>query len=218
MDVVQAALSRSASGSLGAPAAAFAAGIATSFGPCVAGRFLALCAVVGVPGSAQRWVRVAAFIAGVVGACTAVAFSVSLVSRSARYTADVYIAFAALFAFGGVRILLARERACGHAALRRGTSVGASFLAGASFAFVLSPCCAPVVSSLALFAAAAGSPAFTLAVVAAFCAGHATPLAAAGFGTKLLGERLERGGLSNAAAVVSGALMLAMSGYYAVLA
>jgi cytochrome c-type biogenesis protein len=87
-----------------------------------------------------------------------------------------------------------------------------------SFAFVTSPCCTPIVVVLGSLAATASSPLFGAGLIAAYAAGHALPLAAAGFGWERIAARLDVRRLQAALQTVGGALMLALAGYYGVLA
>ena len=94
-------------------------------------------------------------------------------------------------------------------------SRGALLLAGFATAVVPSPCCAPVVTLLA-----AGSPDRTIALVsiASFALGHAAPLLLAATGAARLRALAFEGQISQAVTTVGGALMVALGGYYALLA
>ena len=87
-----------------------------------------------------------------------------------------------------------------------------------SFALVTSPCCPPVVVVLGSLAASAPSAAFGALLIGSYAAGHALPLVGAGFGWQWVGTRLDARPLRLAAQTVGGALMLALAGYYGVLA
>jgi cytochrome c-type biogenesis protein len=198
-------------------AAAFAAGIVTSFGPCAAPRYIALAGVIGTTHGRRRRLRVLAFISGLYALSVAVAFSVSLLSAALRYSTLLYAAMAVVFAVCGVRVLVHPRSQCMHVHSRGDASLSGAFLLGGSFAFVLSPCCAPVLGAIPMLLAT-GSASSTLAVLGAFIAGHSLPLVATGGGSVFV-ERIERAfPLEAPASVTSGALMLAMSAYYAVLA
>jgi cytochrome c biogenesis protein CcdA len=97
-------------------------------------------------------------------------------------------------------------------------SFGGVFLLGASSVLVVSPCCTPVVAGIAGLTLATGRTFEGVALLAVFACGHAVPVAFAG----LLGDRfasvLRRLAASQAPAIVSGALMIALAAYYGVLA
>ena len=89
---------------------------------------------------------------------------------------------------------------------------------GASSAFVVSPCCTPIVAGIAGLTTASGHSAAGAMLLAAFACGHALPIVSAG----ALGTRVTRAvrtlAASQASAVVAGTLMLALAAYYGVLA
>jgi thiol:disulfide interchange protein DsbD len=97
-------------------------------------------------------------------------------------------------------------------------SLGGTFLLGASSAFVVSPCCTPVVAGIAGLTTASGHTGEGVALLAAFACGHALPVVSAGaLGTRVA-RCLRNVAASHASAVVAGTLMLALAAYYGVLA
>ena len=62
------------------------------------------------------------------------------------------------------------------------------------------------------------SPTFGALLIGSYAAGHALPLVGAGFGWEWIGARLDVRSLRAATQTVGGALMLALAGYYGVLA
>ena len=113
----------------------------------------------------------------------------------------------------------ARARDHAHAVDGRGsTTLGGAFLLGASSVLVVSPCCTPVVAAIAALTLATGRALDGVSLLAVFALGHVVPVALAGaLGNRFAGV-LRRVTASQAPAIVSGALMLALGAYYGVLA
>ena len=200
----------------------FVAGAVTSIGPCAAPRYVALAALVS---ASRRPVRViAAFVAGIAGAYVLLGIAAGAVGVLWSASALVYGALAVVLAGAGIATLLRGDRASHvhdeepvpYSGARAGA--GGTFLLGASSAFVVSPCCTPVVAGIAGLTTASGHTGTGVALLATFACGHALPLVSAGaLGTRLA-RSLRRVAASNAAAVVAGTLMLALAAYYGVLA
>jgi len=200
----------------------FAAGAVTSIGPCAAPRYVALAALVNASRRPSR--IVAAFVAGLVGAYVVLGVAAGALGALWSASRVVYAALAVVLAVAGVATLLRgdgasheHESAHTHAAGAR-ASLGGTFLLGASSAFVVSPCCTPIVAGIAGLTTASGHTGVGVALMAAFACGHALPVVSAG----ALGTRVSRGlrrvALTHASAIVSGTLMLALAAYYGVLA
>ncbi|MDQ2864684.1 MAG: hypothetical protein M3R51_00515 [Candidatus Eremiobacteraeota bacterium] len=219
MDVIQTTLNGAAYGSTWAPAAAFVSGIVTSIGPCVAPRFIAVIAIAGEARMKDRWLRIGAFIAGLVASSIGTALSLSLLLRLERNSTSIYCVLAVVLAACGLRVLLsANESACeGHAAWRP-SSIGGALLLGGSFGMLVSPCCTPIFVALAAVGSAANGAYFCVLLVLSFALGHAMPLLAAACGGQNIRHSFERTYARVPIAVVSGSLMLGIAAYYAVLA
>lgn len=216
-DVVQMAISSAAFRTACAPALAFAAGAATSVGPCVAPRIVAVVALAGDSAGKTRWMRVTSFIGGIVSSSLAVALSIALFLKLQQATASMYWLTAFGLALFGVRTLWSSHgKSCSHV-ISRQASAGGSYLLGASFGLVVSPCCTPIFVALAALRGIATGP-YTICVLVAFALGHAMPLAAAALGGSRAVTLLRQRRALGAAQVVSGALMVALAAYYAVLA
>lgn len=216
-DVVQIALSSAAFHMSWAPFAAFVAGAVTSMGPCVAPRIVAVVALAGESSGRTRWMRVSAFITGIAGSSLAAALSVSMFLQVERSAAITYWLIASALAIFGLRTLSSSH---GESCARVKTtpaSIGACFLLGASLGLIVSPCCTPIFVALAALRGVAIGP-YTIAILLAFALGHAVPLLLAALGgtraASLMREQRVRGAVN----VVSGALMIALAAYYAVLA
>lgn len=221
MDIVQVATQEAALRSAWAPVAAFCAGIATCFGPCVAPRFVAITGLVGGARGAQRWSRILAFVGGLCMSYIAIGLAASLLGRVALWSSAIYVVMAVLLAVMGLRTILAppSQTCANHLHEERSpASAGAALLLGASCAFVISPCCTPVVAALAGVSGAVGTLGFGVLLLGAFALGHAMPLVAVGTGTAAFERVLARHALATPVAIVSGALMLALAGYYALIA
>ncbi len=200
----------------------FAAGVVTSIGPCAAPRYVALAALVNVSRRPGR--VVAAFVIGLVGAYVALGAAAGALGVLWSASRFVYVALAVLLGIAGCAMLLRGDASahvhahtpddegCGRAGL------GGTFLLGASSAFVVSPCCTPIVAGIAGLTIAGGHTGAGMALLATFACGHALPIVAAG----ALGARVARSvrqlAASHAPAIVTGTLMLALAAYYGTLA
>lgn len=226
IDVVGEALRAAAARSALAYPLAFAAGLATSVGPCAAPRYVAVAAL--AHGARRPWTVTAPFAAGLVGAYVALGLGAGMLGALWSASAVVYAALAAVMAFGGVVTLLragaaVEPHACAVNAKpheydeRASASAGGTFLLGASSALVVSPCCTPVVAALAA-ALSTGATASGVALLAAFACGHVVPVVAADAAGMRFSHVLRRWTASQAPAIVAGSLMLALAAYYGALA
>jgi cytochrome c-type biogenesis protein len=219
MDIVGIALSQAAMRSVWAVPGAFVAGAATCFGPCAAPRFVAVTGFVAERRGSKRWHRVMAFVAGLCSCYIAIGTVSAFIMRLALWSPWIYAALATLLGVMGLRSVLSSEtKACSHNdAEPPAASLGVVFLIGCSFGLVVSPCCTPVVATLAALTGSAGDPVFSGVVLGAFALGHAAPLLAATFAAGNI-RLIIRHAFEVPIAVVSGALMIALAGYYALLA
>ncbi len=194
-----------------------AAGLLTSLGPCVAPRYVAIAALLG---ARRRTLTIAVFVAGMLAAYAALGFGSGVLGQVAGHAWALYIVLAAALACAGT-ITLLREPVCAHghgaqpAELPRRLS--GVFSLGAASAFVVSPCCTPVVAAVLGMTAVDGNPLSRAALLAAFALGHAAPLFAAGTLGSLCTRAFRAWNASPAPAVVSGSLMLALGAYYGML-
>lgn len=226
IDLLGEALGAAGSGSGVAYPLCFAAGMATSVGPCVAPRYIAVAALAN--GTRRGWCSILAFVAGVIGAYVTLGICAASISGLWTSSGALYTGLAVALAGSGIVTVAG---ACGergsHAHDRTpepppGSVIsgrfGGPFLLGASSALVVSPCCTPFVAAIAGFTVLSGRAATGAALLAAFACGHAVPLVCAGaLGTRLtlLFTRLS---CAQAPKVVAGALMLALGCYYGALA
>jgi cytochrome c biogenesis protein CcdA len=200
------------------PLVAFA-GIVTSLGPCVAPRYIAIAALLG---EGQRTRTIAAFIAGMLTAYTALGFGAGLLVGLAGHASALYVALAAVLVLGGITTLL-RGSGCDHEhhgddrAGARPQRLSAVFSLGAASALVVSPCCTPVVAAVVGMTAADASPLTRALLLGAFALGHAAPLFAVGSLGSLCARTFRTWHAGPAPAVISGSLMLALGAYYGLL-
>jgi cytochrome c biogenesis protein CcdA len=198
--------------------AIFAAGVASSLGPCVAPRYLA---VAGFASSSPRPTRAAfAFVAGLIGAYAVLGFSFGWLGsvRSPAGIIDGAMAIALLAA--GSILLWRSERSGGSSCSHGGGGIpsGAPFLLGAGSAFVVSPCCTPILAAIVATASELGRPLAGAGVLACFALGHAVPLFAVGAAGSLFKHIRLDGPYAQAPAVIGGSLLLCLGAYYGVIA
>ncbi|MGZ3499202.1 MAG: cytochrome c biogenesis CcdA family protein [Vulcanimicrobiaceae bacterium] len=203
-----------------APAFVLLCGLASSLGPCVASRFVAVAGLAANLDRRSALGTAVAFVAGLTAAYTCFGVAFSLLGRLASLSHAIYWCVAAALCVGGVATIWREKPACSHAGERRGVSpsLGGAFLLGAACAFVVSPCCTPLLVGILAYTSEAGDPLYGALLLGLFAVGHAAPVIAAGLGASAAGSFLKRYAMTQAAAVVAGALMLALAGYYAVLA
>jgi len=218
IDPIAAASHAVATKSAWAPVLALAAGAATSLGPCVAPRFIAVAAFAGSQGTG-RWKWIALLTAGLCVSYVAIGLCGGALARIAAFSPYVY-ACAALASLGFGTSLLLLPVACepSHVPSNQRVRQAPAFALGASFAMVTSPCCTPAIVLLGSLATMQASLQFGALCIGAYALGHALPLAAAGFGWQWAGARALAHGYEGALQTVAGALMIALGGYYGLLA
>lgn len=204
--------------SAAAPALVFAAGALSSVGPCVAPRFIAIAGIVARSSGADRLRLVALFCSGLTAAYASFGGASALLGGSLRYSQWIYGVLAVALGCAGLATLWREGEACRRLERRAPRSAGGVFLLGASFAFVISPCCTPLVAGILAYTSAASDPGYGAALLAVFALGHMLPLFAAAIGAGRVTDALGRIVDGAAAGVVGGSLLLALAGYYAVLA
>ena len=195
----------------------FLAGLITSVGPCLAPRFIAAAGLAAHGDRKMAIARVGSMMAGLIATYALFGAMAPAIARVGVFSTAIYVCVAGGLLLAGVRTLLLVPAKCGHSHPQVGRSGGAFFL-GVSFALVLSPCCAPVLLAIVTYTLSAGTPLYGCALLAAFALGHALPLALSAFGVHRA-VTFGFGAFSReAAATVSGALMVALGLYYAALA
>jgi cytochrome c-type biogenesis protein len=215
IDPVDAALRAAAYDSAYAYPLVFLAGVVTSIGPCVAPRYVALTAL--SHASAKPRSTAAGFVGGLLCGYVVLGIGADLLGVVIANSRLVYALLAVGLAVGGAVTLLrdGRSSACeGHAPV---AGTGPSFIAGACSAWVVSPCCTPIVTILAA-RAAAGHAWQSGTLLLTFALGHATLLVAGSSMTDRLSAFFGRTARIVASPIVAGTLMLALAGYYGLLA
>ncbi len=217
------ALQGLANGSVrGLPLAALA-GVATSIGPCVAPRYLALTALIG---EHRPLGPILAFIAGITLVSVALGSAVSALATAVANVSLIDALLAIGLIAAGLLTLLREPHACAagthappaarsHAPRAR---CSGAFALGAGSALVVSPCCTPFLAAFAGFGAFDRDPLLASSYLVAFALGHAAPLALAGVLGGACAAHAHRVAASAAPAIVSGTLMLALGAYYGLLA
>jgi cytochrome c biogenesis protein CcdA len=190
------------------------AGAATSIGPCVAPRYLALAALIG---TRRPFVPVAAFMLGLVIATVTLGAGASIAAVLVTHVATIDAVMAVLLIGLGIATIV-REPRCTHATALRPVRASGAFALGAASALVVSPCCTPLIVGFAGLGAFDRDPLVACAYVAAFAFGHALPLAFAGIASTPFAAAGRVLAATAAPAVVSGSLTIALGAYYGLLA
>ena len=217
VDIVSAALSGTARTSGAAPALAFAAGAASSFGPCIGPRLLTLAALCARRRGVQRWIVAGIFGAGLCAGYAIVGTIAGAAGLASTFSPAIYRTLAIVAIAGGIWTIVRRPQTdcCARERHLRG---GVGFFAGLASAGVTSPCCGPIGAALAGVAAASAGPRYAAAILGAYALGHVLPLAVVAASSVGSRGSLARALTSGAGATISGALMFAAGAYYAVLA
>jgi cytochrome c biogenesis protein CcdA len=195
------------------------AGVITSLGPCVAPRYIAVAALLS---EKRRTLTVVTFVAGMLAAYVALGFGTGLLAQLAGHASALYAVLAAALGAGGLATLL-RNFGCNHVHLEshptsaRPRRLSAVFSLGAASAFVVSPCCTPVVAAVLGMTALDANPLSRAALLGAFALGHAAPLFVVGSLGTIFARTFRTWNASPAPAVVSGTLMLGLGAYYGLL-
>lgn len=199
-----------------APLLAFTAGILSSVGPCLTIRLGALGGLVNGAAGMRRVTLVLSFASGIVVACMALTCSAVLLRGIVAASPLVYASVAAGFVWFGLRSLVHSGCAPREQTPARAGSSGLAFIQGCGLGLIVSPCCTPIVASMALAAALATTRWNALAASMLFACGHVTPIVAAGLATWRSPSWI--GGVSGYAATVMGGVFVSLGMYYALLA
>jgi cytochrome c biogenesis protein CcdA len=194
------------------------AGAVSSVGPCAAPRYVALAGILGSSNGATRYVRAGAFILGVVAGSMFIVLSSAFAAYVMASSAWVYGALACVLAAGGCLALLDRPHGSCNVHVTRSTSTGSALLLGGLCSLIASPCCTPALIALGTATSSSAAPWFAASIGAAYAFGHIGVMATiAALSTTLKGALLDNAGV-RAAQSISAGLMIALAGYYAVLA
>jgi cytochrome c biogenesis protein CcdA len=192
------------------------AGALTSVGPCVAPRYVAMAALLR---GRRPYLTIATFVTGMLVGYAALGFGIGVLGALAVRASLLYLVLAVVLAIAGVRTLL-HDPKCDHehgGTIVRPARLSGVFSLGAASAFVVSPCCTPVVAAIAGLAAFDGNAAARVTLLAGFALGHAAPLFLAAPGSALAARSFHAWNAGPSSAVVSGTLMIALGFYYGLL-
>jgi cytochrome c-type biogenesis protein len=215
MDVASTAYGAMTSGSLWAVPAVTVVGVVAGVSPCAAPRSAVLAAVARSVSNGRFIFLSTAFTAGLAACYAALGL---LGSRFAAMLNSPYVygVLAVCLIATGVRSIVlttSGKRCVRHAAV----PAGAAFAFGSFCAATASPCCTPLILPLLAYAAQSGRPALAAALLGGFAFGHAIPTIV----TALIASRSNGRGLGPFASITStvgGAVMIALGGYYGLLA
>lgn len=199
----------------------FVAGLATSIGPCAAPRLIAISGL-GVHSRQGAACRSVAFVTGLITAYACFGIFASLLGQVTALSRIIYVLVAVGLAVGALMTLTQRVHDHDHVYAskdqNRSSSTGAAFLLGLSFALVISPCCTPVLIGILAYCTQTRNVGYGVGLLSVFALGHAVPVIAFAGGAATISRALRRLNAHEALPVVSGALMLALSGYFLCLA
>lgn len=218
IDLPSQAMQNVATHSAWAPIELFAAGILSSIGPCMAPRMIAVSAIIVQAKRRNAAASAGAFAAGLVFAYASFGAAAAVLARAVQSSTALYAALAVALGAGGILTLCQASHRCERRSEVRTKNLAAIFLLGSSFALVVSPCCTPVVLGILAYGSTYSHPWTVCLLLAAFAAGHTLVLFSAGLGGRALANLIRAHALQEAATLVSGTLMLALAGYYVVLA
>lgn len=163
-------------------------------------------------------VIVTTFLSGLVAAYAAFGFASSLVGRLVDVASWTYGAVALALLVGGIMTLVrAKPQGACHDCEIKATkrlSLGGIFLLGASFAFVIAPCCTPLLATIIAYTTDVGDPVYGASMLAIFALGHGLPVALLGLGAGTVVEWLRRAALHQATAIASGTMMIVLAAFY----
>lgn len=212
-DPIDAAMRAIGTGSAAAVPLAWVAGAVFSMGPCTAPRMIAIVSLAAKAEPRARFAIVASFIAGLAVAYASFGVFATLLGAVSGLTHWVYLAVGLALGLAGALTLVRTGH--GHScSTSRPQSLGAVFLLGSGFALVISPCCTPILIAVLSYCAQTRNVAYSVVLLSAFAMGHSLPLLFAALAATRAGRFVSNLALGQSTEVVSGALMIFLSGYY----
>lgn len=190
---------------------AFVSGFATSLGPCLVPRYLALAAQIG---NRANGISIGAFLGGCVAGYIAFAAGGAVVALLQASSRIVYTVAAAILAVAGIRSLLIAEGPAQCHDRGKSNSLGARFFGGLCCSIFGAPCCMPIALALGVQSSAYEAE-FAALTLAAFGVGQALPLAVLVGASRVLG-RIQIP--AEIPATVGGSLLIATGALYGVIA
>ena len=149
--------------------------------------------------------RVAAFVTGLLLCYGVLALTASLIGTLVAFSQLIYLGLSGAFLCFGLRAL-AFDKGCLHQHERNRSGVQLCSPAVHSV-LVVSPCCTPVVATIAGVTSLSGSPLASFSVAIAFAMGHIAPLASLGLGLRWVARIAEDPTLQNASGVIGGGII-----------
>jgi len=208
-----------ATGSPAAVLGVFMAGAASSLGPCVAPRYLAVAGL--STGTRRPTGATIAFVCGLVTVYVTLGFTAGWAGSIHHGTPVIDAVMGIALVSSGIMMVWQAEPRTGHhchGAAHIPATHGGPFLLGAASALVVSPCCTPMLAAIVATASALGRPLAGAALLACVAIGHALPLFAAGTIGGLLHRLPAAGAIAQTPAVVVGSLMIGLGAFYGAIA
>jgi cytochrome c biogenesis protein CcdA len=203
-----------------APVLVFAAGAASSFGPCAAPRFLAVASYAGTS-HARGTVLGLTFGLGLAVGYASLGTALGAVGAVVDRASSTYALLSAFTIVSGIATLAragAHDETCTPHMAAPGCSLGAVFLFGAASAFTFAPCCTPAVGAIVAYTSAYGDPLACATLLAIFALGHAVPVVIVAAGVGRCAELMRRVAMHQATAIVSATLSIVLGAFYGCLA
>ena len=212
--------------SLSAVAVVFAAGVLTSFTPCVYPMIPVTVTFIGGAASGNRWRALSlsgVYVLGLASVYAALGVLAAMLGEkfgSFTHTPWIFVAVGAVFAhFGAVMLdwiripvpmLVGQAQARGA---RRGGHLGAALI-GAASGFVAAPCTAPVLGTLLLYVSQTRDAVWGGSLMLVFALGLSLLLMVVGIFSGLLANLPRAGAWMNRVKTVFGVGMLLAAGYF----
>ena len=133
------------------------AGVLSSVGPCVAPRFIAAAGIAAQNDAKRAALRVGALVGGIVTAYAAFGAFAPLLRHVAHFSGAIYAVLALGLGLSGVIQLVRGIPPCSETN-KHHARVGGAFFLGTSFAFVVSPCCTPLLIAIVAYRLAGRKP------------------------------------------------------------
>lgn len=195
----------------------FTAGVLTASGPCAAPRFAAIAGLTSGKSAGEAVKLCTAFCSGLLLGYASFAVTAWVFQSALQHSHLLYAALACAFTAAALAPFLRRK--CSHdRPAPSAASAGTALLLGASLALLVSPCCAPVIIAVTTYAAADGHGAHGALLLACYAAGHALPLLALAGVAQKCAAVFTAIATARATVLVTSGVLLALAGYYAVLA
>jgi thiol:disulfide interchange protein DsbD len=189
------------------------AGLVTSIGPCVAPRYVAMSSLWAA--DSRRGSRTGAFVAGLLVAYGTLAGGVGVLGFAWANTPTINMLFSAALGATGAWIILREPGPCSCSSRKRTRAgLGGAFALGFGSAFVISPCCTPIIVVIGTIIGTPDGVGFGILCVVVFGLSHAAPLVLSAAVGRFLPRCFRAPSIASSMPLVSGTLLLALSAYY----